>query len=150
MAHISIAMEDMPVEMLDFTPINPLISKCTVKVCYVGQEANRNRSIITKEVATDFAASIPGCPIVGFYNEKTEDFRYPTVEEGIAYISGKDLMREQSLNKQDIFITSFVSHFDISGKYSSELHSSNILEISLTLDKSHLEISGKDLILEHL
>lgn len=74
MAHISIAMEDMPVEILDFTPINPLISKCTVKVCYVGQEANRNRSIITKEVATDFAASIPGCPIVGFYNEATGDF----------------------------------------------------------------------------
>ena len=74
MAHISIAMEDMPVEMLDFTPINPLISKCTVKVCYVGQEANRNRSIITKEVATDFAASIPGCPIVGYYNEATGDF----------------------------------------------------------------------------
>jgi hypothetical protein len=74
MAHISIVMEDMPIEMLDFTPINPLISKCTIKVCYVGQEANRNRSIITKEVATDFAASIPGCPIVGYYNEATGDF----------------------------------------------------------------------------
>ena len=74
MAHTSIAMEDMPIEMLDFTPVNPLISKCIVKVCYVGQEANRNKSIITKEVASEFAASIPGCPIVGYYNEATGDF----------------------------------------------------------------------------
>ena len=74
MAHISVNMDDMPIEVLDFTPVNPLISKCQIKVCYVGQEANRNRSIITKEVATDLAASIPGCPIVGFYNEKTGDF----------------------------------------------------------------------------
>ena len=74
MAHTSIAMEDMPIEMLDFTPVNPLISKCLVKVCYVGQEANRNKSIITKEVASEFAASIPGCPIVGYYNEATGDF----------------------------------------------------------------------------
>lgn len=74
MPHISINMDDMPIEILDFTPVNPLISKCQIKVCYVGQEANRNRSIITKEVATNLAASIPGCPIVGFYNEKTEDF----------------------------------------------------------------------------
>ncbi len=74
MAHISVNMDDMPIEVLDFTPVNPLISKCQIKVCYVGQEANRNRSVITKEVATDLAASIPGCPIVGFYNEKTGDF----------------------------------------------------------------------------
>ena len=74
MAHISINMDDMPIEVLDFTPVNPLISKCQIKVCYVGQEANRNKSIITKETATNLAASIPGCPIVGFYNEAKGDF----------------------------------------------------------------------------
>jgi hypothetical protein len=35
MAHISIDMADMPIEMLDFEPVNPLISKCIIKVCYV-------------------------------------------------------------------------------------------------------------------
>ena len=72
--HISVNMEDMPIEVLDIVPVNPLISKCQIKVCYVGQEPNRNRSIITKDVAKELAASIPGCPIVGFYNEGTGDF----------------------------------------------------------------------------
>lgn len=61
-------------ELVDITPINPLISRCVIKVCYVGQEANRNGSIITKEVATKMANSLPGSPIVGFYNETKEDF----------------------------------------------------------------------------
>lgn len=51
---------------------NPLISKCEIKVLYVGE--NRNRSFITKEVATEMAQSLPGCPIVGYYMENKEDF----------------------------------------------------------------------------
>ena len=74
MTHTSINMEDMPIEVLEFEPINPLISKCQIKVCYVGDEPNRNKSIITKDVAKKIAPTIPGCPIVGYYNEKTEDF----------------------------------------------------------------------------
>ncbi len=74
MAHVSIPIEDMPIEILEITPVNPLISKCQIKVCYVGQQPNRNMSVITKEVATDLAASIPGCPIVGLYNEDKDDF----------------------------------------------------------------------------
>jgi len=74
MAHTSINMDEMPIEILSFKPVNPLISKCKIKICYVGQEANRNNSIITKEVARELAKSIPGCPIVGYYNEATEDF----------------------------------------------------------------------------
>lgn len=54
--------------------MNPLISKCEIKVCYVGDEPNRNRSIITKEVATELANSLPGSPIVGYYNEEKKDF----------------------------------------------------------------------------
>lgn len=65
---------DKPLEFVDITPMNPLISKCKIKVCYVGEEPNRNKSIITKEVAKDMANSLPGCPIVGFYNESTQDF----------------------------------------------------------------------------
>ena len=64
----------MPIEFLEFEPINPLLSKCQVKVCYVGDEPNRNGSIITKETAKELAASVPGSPIVGYYNEETEDF----------------------------------------------------------------------------
>lgn len=60
--------------MLNFTPVNPSISKCDIKVCYVGQEPNRNKSVITKEVATEMAKSLPGSPIVGFYNKNSGDF----------------------------------------------------------------------------
>lgn len=71
--HISIP-KDSACEILNFTPVNPLISKCQIKVCYVGDTPNRNGSIITKETARKIGASLPGAPIVGFYNEKTEDF----------------------------------------------------------------------------
>ena len=71
--HISVPVE-ATVELLNFTPVNPLISKCQIKVCYVGEDPNRNHSVITKAVATDMAKSLPGCPIVGFFNEATGDF----------------------------------------------------------------------------
>ena len=65
---------DTPIEFINVTPINPLISKCQIKVCYVGEEPNRNGSIITKEVARGMANSLPGSPIVGFFNEDKQDF----------------------------------------------------------------------------
>lgn len=71
--HLSIPVENS-CEFINITPVNPLISKCQIKVCYVGEDPNRNGSIITKEVATEMANSLPGCPIVGFYNEAAEDF----------------------------------------------------------------------------
>ena len=71
--HTSIKL-DTPIEFINITPLNPLISKCQIKVCYVGDKPNRNRSIITKEVAKQMANSLPGCPIVGFYNEEKGDF----------------------------------------------------------------------------
>ena len=73
MEHTSIAVNS-PIEIIDVTPLNPLISKCQIKVCYVGDEPNRNGSVITKAVAMDMAKSLPGCPIVGFYNETKGDF----------------------------------------------------------------------------
>lgn len=74
MKHQSVPMLEHPCEFINITPINPLISKCEIKVCYVGDEPNRNRSVITKEVATEMANSLPGSPIVGYYNEATGDF----------------------------------------------------------------------------
>ena len=38
-----------PCELINVTPYNPLISKCQIKVCYVGEKPNRNKSIITKD-----------------------------------------------------------------------------------------------------
>ena len=73
MKHTSIKL-DTPCEFINITPVNPLISKCQIKVCYVSDKPNRNRSIITKEVATQMANSLPGSPIVGFYNEAKQDF----------------------------------------------------------------------------
>lgn len=71
--HTSIELPE-PIEFINVVPVNPLISKCQIKVCYVGDEPNRNRSIITKETARQLANSLPGSPIVGFYNEETQDF----------------------------------------------------------------------------
>ena len=61
-------------EYVNATKISPLISKVLIKVCYVGQDPNRNGTVITKEVANKLGENLPGTPIVGYYNEKTNDF----------------------------------------------------------------------------
>jgi len=71
--HVSIKM-NTPCEFINLEPVNPLISKVQIKVCYVGEEPNRNGTVITKEVASQMANSLPGSPIVGFYNETSGDF----------------------------------------------------------------------------
>jgi hypothetical protein len=71
--HNSVTLNS-PIEIIDNQRISPLISKCQIKVCYVGEEPNRNGSVITKAVARDMGATLRGCPIVGFYNENTGDF----------------------------------------------------------------------------
>ena len=85
MRHVSIA--NSPIELVEITPINPLISRCVIKVCYVGDEPNRNGSIITKEVAKQMANSLPGSPIVGFFNEATEDRKSPRLDSRHTYQS---------------------------------------------------------------
>ena len=71
MSGLSVATIKSP-EFINITSISPLISKCEIKVLYVGE--NRNLSYITKEVAADMAKTLPGTPIVGYYSEKKEDF----------------------------------------------------------------------------
>jgi hypothetical protein len=71
--HTSVRL-DQPIEFINVTPLNPLISKCQIKVCYVGDTPNRNRSVITKDVARQMANSLPGSPIVGYYNNGAEDY----------------------------------------------------------------------------
>lgn len=71
-AKMSVATIDKP-EFINIKPCNPLISECEIKVMYVGE--NRNKSYITKEIATKMANSLPGNPIVGYFREDVGDFR---------------------------------------------------------------------------
>ena len=71
--HQSIATISSP-EFINLQPldINPLMSSCEIKVLYIGE--NRNRSYISKEVATEMAKTLRGAPIVGYYKEDKNDF----------------------------------------------------------------------------
>lgn len=71
--HKSFATISSP-EFINLQPleINPLMSKCEIKVLYVG--GNRNGSYITKEVATEMSKTLRGAPIVGHYRDEKEDF----------------------------------------------------------------------------
>lgn len=72
--HQSVATLDNP-EFINLEPldISPMISKCEIKVMYLGK--NRNRTMITKDVAADMAKTLRGNPIVGCYKEDIGDFR---------------------------------------------------------------------------
>ena len=89
--HSSVRLES-PVEFLNITPYNPLISKCEIKVCYVGDQANRNKSIITKAVATEMANSLPGSPIIGYWNEEKQDFM--THSKALEIKDGEFIMKD--------------------------------------------------------
>ena len=72
--HQSVATIDSP-EFLNLQPldINPLMSKCEIKVLYVG--ANRNHTFISEQVAAEIGKTLRGAPIVGYYKQSKEDFR---------------------------------------------------------------------------
>lgn len=72
--HQSVATIDSP-EFINLQPldINPLMSKCEIKVLYIGE--NRNHSFITKDIATEMSKTLRGAPIVGYYKEENQDFR---------------------------------------------------------------------------
>ena len=61
-------------EFINLQPldINPLMSKCEIKVCYVGE--NRNRSAISKDVLREMSKTLRGAPIVGYFKEDKNDF----------------------------------------------------------------------------
>lgn len=83
--HTSVRL-NTPCEFINVTPVNPLISKVQIKVCYVSDKPNRNKSVITKETARKIANTLPGNPIVGYYNKETKDFeehnRIIEIEDG--------------------------------------------------------------------
>ena len=64
--HKSVATIDN-IEFVNLSPldISPLMSKCEIKVFYLGK--NRNGSFINKETALEMARTLRGAPIVGYY-----------------------------------------------------------------------------------
>lgn len=69
----SIATINAP-EFINLQPldINPMMSKCEIKVLYLGE--NRNGTSINKQAASDMAKTLRGAPIVGYYKDNTQDF----------------------------------------------------------------------------
>ena len=71
--HESVATIEAP-EFIHLEPnaLNPHISECEIKVCYLGR--NRNGSYINKDTAEKMAQTLPGTPIVGAYRKDIDDF----------------------------------------------------------------------------
>lgn len=61
-------------EVLETKPINELVTEATIKVCYVSENPNQNNTVINKEVGRQIAATLPGAPVVGFYDKESGDF----------------------------------------------------------------------------
>lgn len=74
------------VEFVNLSPsdISPMVSKCEIKVMYVGK--NRNGSYVDKQTAIDMAKTLRSVPIVGAYKSDLEDFgdhgEVITIEDG--------------------------------------------------------------------
>lgn len=82
-------------QFLDLQPldINPLISKCIIKVFYLG--ANRNGSYFDKQTADKMALTLRGTPIVAAWNKETGDYgghgNVITIEDGEVKFSCKTI-----------------------------------------------------------
>ena len=72
--HSSIPLPEIEVLSLTDSQFSPLVSKCQIKVCYVSDSPNRNRSVITKETALKIAPSLRGAMIAGYFNKETGDY----------------------------------------------------------------------------
>lgn len=73
-ANVCVPIENS-MSFIEAKEISPLVTKVTIKVCYVSNEPNRNGSIITREVAEhQLAPSLKGSPIVGYFDIDKNDF----------------------------------------------------------------------------
>lgn len=87
----------VPVEnsmrFIETKEVSPLVTKVTIKVCYVSDQPNRNGSIITKELAeSQLAPSLRGSPIVGYFDKDTNDFDQHTKDISIDNNGGYKLV----------------------------------------------------------
>lgn len=71
--HQSVATINSP-EFINLEPldINPLMSKCDIKVFYIGD--NRNGTNISRQTAQQISKTLRGAPIVGYYRDSKQDF----------------------------------------------------------------------------
>ena len=69
--HVSLPIEDS-IQFINATSVNPLISHGQIKVLYVGE--NRNKTVISREVAEEMGRHLAGSPIVGRFLEEEQDF----------------------------------------------------------------------------
>ena len=69
--HVSLPIEDS-IQFINATSVNPLISHCQIKVLYVGE--NRNKTVISREIAEEMGRHLAGSPIVGRFLEEEQDF----------------------------------------------------------------------------
>lgn len=81
----------MPLPQIEFIEMSPTehspeISKVQIKVLYVQDTPNRNKTVFTKEIARDMAHTLRGAPIVGYYNAVEKDFE----EHNQEIVYGKD------------------------------------------------------------
>ena len=70
MRHKSVSL-GRPCEVLEITPLNPLISKCQIKVCYVKIE-NGNKSRTSPYASVGFgrvSLSAAACELLGDYSQ---------------------------------------------------------------------------------
>lgn len=61
-------------EVLETKPVSELVTEATIKVCWVSETENPNGTVINKEVGRQIAATLPGAPVVGLFDEETGDF----------------------------------------------------------------------------
>lgn len=62
-------------DILETRPLNELVQEATVKVCWVSNTVpNPNDTLITETVGREIASTLPGAPVVGFYDSKNKDF----------------------------------------------------------------------------
>ncbi len=71
-------MDSQPImntmEVLKVKPVSELLTEAIIKVCWVSNEPNQNRTVITREVGQEIAATLPGAPVAGLYDKDTGDF----------------------------------------------------------------------------
>lgn len=91
-------MMDIPCEFIEITEINPFLSKCIIKVLYVSEtekDYNRNKTVITKEAARKIAQSLPGSPIVGYFNSQEKD--YEEHNESFSIVGNEIRMKDDTV-----------------------------------------------------
>lgn len=61
-------------EVLSTKPIGELTSEAIIKVCYVSDKPNPNKTVISRAIGQQIAETLPGAPVAGLFDKETGDF----------------------------------------------------------------------------